>query len=303
MQQAILIEDLTKRYRDVSALNTLSMSVPEGAIFGLVGPNGAGKTTAIKIMMNILHATAGRVQVLDWDSRDLAGNAFSSIGYVSENQKLPEWMRVIDFLAYIRTFYPTWDPALEDDLVKRFDLPAKRKLKELSRGMRMKVALASSLAYRPHLLIMDEPFSGLDPLVREELIESILQRAGETTVLVSSHDLGEIESFSTHIGYLEAGYLRFSEQLSSLASRFRQIELPIDTSRSLPGALPQSWMLLDVSNSTVRFIESRYDQARTQAEIRQVFGNVPDATCTSMSLRSIFLAIAKNRRSLPENNA
>jgi ABC-2 type transport system ATP-binding protein len=299
MPNAIAIEDLTKHFGDVAALNRLNMAVPEGSVFGLVGPNGAGKTTAIKIVMNILHATSGRAQVLSWDSRDLAGSAFCSIGYVSENQKLPEWMRVKDFLAYVRNFYPTWDCELENDLVKRFDLPAKRKLKMLSRGMRMKVALASSLAYRPRLIVMDEPFSGLDPLVRDELIECLLHAAGEATVLISSHDLAEIETFATHIGYLEAGQLRFSEELRSLASRFRQIELALDAPALLHGALPDSWMHLDVSNSTVRFIESRYDQARTPSDILQVFGDVENATYTSMSLRSIFLAIARHTR---ENN-
>jgi ABC-2 type transport system ATP-binding protein len=296
MPNAITIEDLTKLFRDVAALNGLNMAVPEGSIFGLVGPNGAGKTTAIKIVMNILHATSGRAQVLSWDSRDLAGIAFCSIGYVSENQKLPEWMRVTDFLAYVRNFYPTWDRELENDLVKRFDLPAKRKLKMLSRGMRMKVALASSLAYRPRLIVMDEPFSGLDPLVRDELIECILHQAGEATVLISSHDLAEIETFATHIGYLEAGQLRFSEELRSLASRFRQIELALGASALQHGALPESWMHLDVSDSTVRFIESRYDQGRTASDILQVFGDVKNATYTAMSLRSIFLAIARDTR-------
>src|ERR1700727_1987713 len=118
MPNAIVAEGLTKVFRDVAALNGLNLVIPEGSFFGLVGPNGAGKTTAIKIVMNILHATSGRAQVLDWDSRDLAGRAFCSIGYVSENQKLPEWMRVTDFLAYVRDFYPTWDQALENDLVQ-----------------------------------------------------------------------------------------------------------------------------------------------------------------------------------------
>jgi len=160
----------------------------------------------------------------------------------------------------------------------------------------MKVALASSLAYRPPLIVMDEPFSGLDPLVRDELIECLLRGAGEATVLVSSHDLAEIETLATHIGYLEAGQLRFSEELSSLASRFRQIELDVVASPLLHGVLPESWMHLDVSNSTVRFIESRYDQGRTPSDILQAFGEVRNATYMSMSLRSIFLAIARDTR-------
>ena len=296
MPNSIEIENLTKLFGDVAALQSLNMAVPEGSIFGLVGPNGAGKTTAIKIVMNILHATSGRAQVLSWDSRDLAGSAFCSIGYVSENQKLPEWMTVADFLTYVRNFYPIWDRALENDLVKRFDLPAKRKLKMLSRGMRMKVALASSLAYRPRLVVMDEPFSGLDPLVRDELIECLLLGAGEASVLISSHDLAEIETLATHIGYLEAGQLRFSEELSSLASRFRQVELALDASPLQHGAPPESWMHLAVSNSTVRFIESRYDQGRTASDIVQVFGDAGSATYAPMSLRSIFLAIARGTR-------
>jgi ABC-2 type transport system ATP-binding protein len=294
MANAIAIENLTKHFRHVAALNGLNMAVPEGSIFGLVGPNGAGKTTAIKIVMNIVHATSGRAQVLSWDSRDLTGSAFCSIGYVSENQKLPEWMRVTDFLAYVRDFYPTWDRELENDLVKRFDLPAKRKLKMLSRGMRMKVALASSLAYRPRLIVMDEPFSGLDPLVRDELIECLLHGAGAATVLISSHDLAEIETLATHVGYLEAGQLRFSEELTSLASRFRQVELALHASPLQHGAPPESWMHLDVSNSTVRFIESRYDEGRTASDIVHVFGDAASATYAPMSLRSIFLAIARD---------
>jgi ABC-2 type transport system ATP-binding protein len=295
MSNAIVAEGVTKVFRDVAALNGLNMVIPEGSIFGLVGPNGAGKTTAIKIIMNILHANTGRVQVLDWDSRDLAGSAYCSIGYVSENQKLPEWMRVSDFLAYVRAFYPAWDRAFEDELVKKFDLPAKRKLKMLSRGMRMKVALASSLAYRPALVVMDEPFSGLDPLARDELIECISHGARNATLLVSSHDLAEVEAFATHIGYLEAGQLRFSEELKSLAARFRQIDLTVD-SPALPDAVPKSWIQIQVSNSTVRFIESRFDQEKTPADILQVFGAATSTTYAPMSLRSIFLAIAKGSR-------
>ena len=268
-----------------------------------MGPNGAGKTTAIKIIMNILRATSGRAQVLSWDSTQLAGQAFESIGYVSENQKLPEWMRVSDFLAYARNFYPTWDRDLEKDLMQRFDLPPKRQLKKLSRGMRMKVALASSLAYRPRLIVMDEPFSGLDPVVRDELIESISERAQGATVLVSSHDLADIESLASHIGYLESGRLRFSESLSSLASRFRQVDLTFAAPPTLPGQLPPTWMRLETAGSAVRFIESRFDEARTRSEIAQVFGDAANVTFTPMSLRSIFLSVARDARKDPGKGA
>src|SRR5437016_7462861 len=119
MSSAIRTEHLVKKFRKVTALNNLNLDVPEGAIYALVGPNGAGKTTAIKVLMNIFPATSGHAEVLGSDSARLAGRAFTSIGYVSENQELPGWMRVDQFLAYLRPFYPNWDRALEDGLVNQ----------------------------------------------------------------------------------------------------------------------------------------------------------------------------------------
>jgi ABC-2 type transport system ATP-binding protein len=116
-------------------------------------------------------------------------------------------------------FYPSWDRDLENELVKQFQLPLDRKLGKLSRGMRMKAALASSLAYRPKLIVLDEPFGGLDPLVRDELIEGLVERAPESTIFVSSHDLAEIENLASHVGYLEQGRLRLSEEMTTPRSR------------------------------------------------------------------------------------
>ncbi|HEV8180799.1 MAG TPA: ABC transporter ATP-binding protein [Candidatus Angelobacter sp.] len=205
MSSAIRTENLSKRFLSVRALRGLTLEVPEGAIYALAGPNGAGKTTAIKVLMNILAPSSGRAEVLGLDSSRLAGASFTQIGYVSENQEQPEWMRVGSFFDYLRPFYPNWDRELETALIKRMELPLDRKLRHLSRGMKMKAALASALAYRPKLIVLDEPFSGLDPLVRDELIESLLERASDSTILISSHDLAEIESFSSHVGYLEQG--------------------------------------------------------------------------------------------------
>jgi len=211
MNPTIRTQSLSKRFGRTIAVDNVGLAVPEGAIYALVGANGAGKTTLIKLLMNILRPNAGSAQVLGIDSHRLTGEAFNRIGYVSENQELPDVMTAGGMLDYFRAFYPNWDRALEQQLVRQFDLPLKRKLKHLSRGMRMKISFASSLAYRPSLIILDEPFSGLDPLVRDELIEGLIERAPETTIFLSSHDLAEIESFSSHIGYLQQGRLLFSE--------------------------------------------------------------------------------------------
>ena len=296
MNSAIRTEHLVKKFRGVDAVNDLNLDVAEGAIYALVGPNGSGKTTAIKVMMNIFPATSGKAEILGIDSASLAGRAFEPVGYVSENQKLPDWMPVGALLAYLRPFYSQWDQALEGDLVKQFQLPLDRKLGKLSRGMRMKAALVASLAYHPKLIVLDEPFGGLDPLVRDELIEGLLDRASETTIFLSSHDLAEIENLASHVGYIEQGKLRFSDEMSSLVQRFREVDLTFDAPPSPPETLPPSWMHMQLGPSVARFIESQFDQERTRSEILAAFGRVRDVVFTPMTLRSIFLAMAKSGR-------
>jgi ABC-2 type transport system ATP-binding protein len=296
MTSAIQTDHLVKKFRSVEALQGLTLDVPQGSVYALVGPNGAGKTTAIKILMNILRSTSGRAEVLGIDSSHIRGRSLESIGYVSENQDLPDWMTVGMLLSYLRPFYPTWDRALEAAMIQQFNLPLDRKLRQLSRGRRMKAALASSLAYHPKLIVLDEPFTGLDPLVRDELIQGLLERAEESTIFVSSHDLAEIETFASHVAYLEEGKLRFSEELSSLVERFREVELTFDAPPALPQPPPESWMQLSTAAAVVRFTECRFDPERTTAEVRKVFPEPRNISFSPMSLRSIFLAMAKSGR-------
>jgi ABC-2 type transport system ATP-binding protein len=293
MSHAIHTEQLTRRFGRITAVDCLNLDVPEGALYALVGQNGAGKTTTIKVLMNLIPATKGSATILGTDSRNIRGKSYTQIGYVSENQEIPEWMKVGSLLEYLRDFYPTWDSALEQSLVKQFDLQPDRKIKALSRGMKMKLALASALAFHPRLIVLDEPFGGLDPLVRDQLIESLLERAAESTVFISSHDLAEIESFSSHIGYLESGKLLFSEEMSSLATRFREVEFVTDTPLPLLSPLPASWLHPKSSGAIVRFIDSRFDERNTPADIQLIFPNAKDFQFRPLSLRSIFLAMAR----------
>jgi ABC-2 type transport system ATP-binding protein len=297
MTSALQTRQLSKRYRRTIALNEVTLDIPPGAIYALVGANGAGKTTLIKLLMNILRPSSGTATVLDIPSTKVAGAAFDRIGYVSENQELPESMTVSAFLAFMRPFYPKWDTALEAQLVQQFDLPLDRKLKNLSRGMKMKAALASALAYRPSLIVLDEPFSGLDPLVRDELIESLLERAPETTILLSSHDLAEIESFASHVGYLEQGRLLFSEEMASLSARFREVKITLPASgATVPSDLPTTWLLTEHTGSVLRFIDSRFDPDTSPSVLTSRFPDSTGIAIEAMPLRAIFLAIAKSGR-------
>ena len=296
MNPTIQTDSLAKSFGRTDVLRGIDLAVPEGAIYALVGANGAGKTTIIKLLMNILPPGTGSARVLGIPSRKLAGAAFNRIGYVSENQELPDAMTVGELLDYMRPFYPTWDRGLEQQLVRQFDLPLGRKLKHLSRGMRMKAAFASSLAYRPRLIVLDEPFTGLDPLVRDELIEGLLERAPETTIFLSSHDLSEIESFSSHVGYLQNGRLLFSEEMTVLGNRFRDVTVTVNEPTALPAKVPAAWLEAQTVDCVVRFVHSDFKDSETQRELAERFPGARNFEFEPMTLRQIFLAIAKTGR-------
>jgi ABC-2 type transport system ATP-binding protein len=311
---------VAKSYGRTPALHPTTLSVPPGSIFALLGHNGAGKTTLLKLLMNILQPSSGSASVLGRPAAALAGDDFTRVGYVSENQELPGWMTVGAFLRYQRGFYPQWDDAA---LIQRFDLPLRRKLKHLSRGQRMKTALASVLAFRPTLIVLDEPFSGLDPLVRDELIEALLDgfavqtAAGAQlpTILLSSHDLAEIESFATHVAFLHGGRLLFAEEMPALSARFREVTFTLPnaqtrvTARVLsaeeaaaeanaPSPLPASWLQFRWSGRAIRFVHSRADTEPIEQQIRELFPEATNIEAEPMNLRSIFLAIAKSGRTV-----
>lgn len=294
---------LSRRYWRTEALRDLTLTVPTGSVFALLGSNGAGKTTAIKVLMNLLPPSGGSATVLGVDSRRLGEKERAQIGYVSENQKLPLWMTVRQLLDYCRPFYPTWDAALETRLLAQFDLPPDRKLKHLSRGMLMKAALLSTLAYRPKLLVLDEPFSGLDPLARDDFVRGILEASelGDWTVLVSSHDIEEVERLADNVTLLENGRLRFSETTESLLGRFRRMEVTVPGPVSI-AAPPPGWLELEQKGGLVKFIVTDFTAGTVERECRDRF---PEGTAVAhpMSLREIFVTLARETRIQPKGAA
>lgn len=287
-------DNLTRRYGGTEAVHALTLTVPVGSVFALLGPNGAGKTTTLKMLMNLLAPTAGSARVLGVDSRRLGERERAQIGYVSENQQLPLWMTVTQLLDYCRPFYPTWDRDLERTLLGRFDLPLDRKLGHLSRGMLMKAALLSSLAYRPKLLVLDEPFSGLDPLVRDEFIKGVLEvsDAGEWTVLISSHDIEEVERLADWVGMLDEGRLRIDESTESLQRRFRRVDATGPKADAAPGA---DWLEWEQAGALTRFIETKFAGESSERAWRERLGT-DQVTAQPMTLREIFLTLTRAGR-------
>jgi ABC-2 type transport system ATP-binding protein len=216
MNAVVETHGLAKTYGQFGALCGLNLAMPEHSIFALVGASGAGKTTAIKILMNILAPSGGSAQVLGVDTTDIGPLVLAQVGYVSESQVLPPRLRVRQFFDYLRPMYASWDRSREEQLRTQLRLPAERRIHELSHGMRLKLALAGALSFRPRLLVLDEPFSGLDALTRDEMIAEFLREPRAMSVLISSHELDEVERLATHFAFLDEGRLLFQGTLPEL---------------------------------------------------------------------------------------
>lgn len=286
-------DNVWKSYGRFHALKGLSLGVPEGSAFALIGANGAGKTTTIRLLMNFIAPSRGAATILGVDSRKISLGQLAQIGYVSENQDIPGAMSVGKYLAYLRPFYPMWDKKLEAELLAQLRLPLERKIENLSHGMRMKLALACALPFRPKLLILDEPFSGLDPLTRDEFVEGLLRQAGEMTIFISSHELSEIESFATDIAYLEEGRLLFQEPLDALQRRLRAVRLILDHDAAPPSRVPQTWLDLDADGNVLSFVDTQYAEEKLNANVAALVPGVQRIEVQPVSLRSAYTTLAR----------
>jgi len=244
-EPVIQLERVCRRYGRKLALDNVSLTVPRGRIFGLVGPNGAGKTTIIKHILGLLRAQQGTVRVLRLDPVSHPCEVLSRIGYLSEDRDLPPWMTVSQLLAYCRAFYPSWDAAYVEKLRQLFQIPLDSRVRTLSKGELAKTGLMVALAYHPELLVLDEPSSGLDPVVRKELLEAVVRAEAEEghTVLLSSHLLDEVARVSHYVTMMANGRIVLRDTLGGLVAAHRRMVISLPVSRSiahLPGVISAS---------------------------------------------------------------
>lgn len=299
---------LTHRYGDVDALRGVDLEVPEGALYALLGPNGSGKTTLLQILMGLRRPTGGRVSVLGREVSRLTVRERGAIGYVAEGQPLPGWMTLERLEAYLAPLYPAWDRALADVLRRRFGLDPRRRIRQLSRGERMKAALLCALAPRPRLLILDEPFTGMDALVKDELVNGLLESAGTGgwTILLCSHDIGELEALADWVGFLDAGRLTLSEPMEVLRDRLRRVDVVTRNGADLlPAELPAEWLSVERAGPRVSFVLRDEGGPPGGADLRRWFPEPARIDVRAASLREIFVALARSGagRIQPEEEA
>lgn len=224
MQSPVIeISDLTRRFGAKAALEAVSLSLPRGAVYGLVGANGAGKTTLIKHLLGLLRAERGTVRVFGLDPVADPVGVLSRIGYLSEENDLPGWMRIEELMRYSRAFYPAWDDDYAEELRQAFALDPAAKIKTLSKGQKARAGLLIALAYRPELLVLDEPSSGLDPIVRRDILGAVMRTIADEgrTVLFSSHLLDEVERVADHVTMISAGRIVLSAPLAEIKAAHR----------------------------------------------------------------------------------
>ena len=217
-ESVINVSELTRRFDSKTALDSVSLSMPHGAVYGLVGANGAGKTTLIKHILGLLRAQSGSVRVFGLDPVADPVGVLSRIGYLSEENDLPGWMRVDELIRYSRAFYPAWDDAYAEELRQSFALEPAAKIKNLSKGQKARAGMLIALSYRPELLVLDEPSSGLDPIVRRDILGAIIRTIAHEgrTVLFSSHLLEEVEQVADHVTMIDRGKIVLSAPLEDI---------------------------------------------------------------------------------------
>ncbi len=235
----IEILGVTRHFGAKRALDNVSLTVPRGVVFGLVGANGAGKTTLIRHVLGLLKAQTGSVRVFGLDPVKDPVCVLSRVGYLSEDGDLPGWMRIDELVRYMRAFYPTWDVTYAQDLRRRFDLDPAAKVKTLSKGQKARAGLLVALAYRPELLLLDEPSSGLDPIVRRDILGAIVRTIADEgrTVLFSSHLLDEVERISDRVAMLKGGQILLTGEIDEIKSTHHRLTLRFDAQRNRPPAL------------------------------------------------------------------
>lgn len=240
----IVTQALSKRFGNIVALQDLTLEIPEGSVTGLVGRNGSGKSTLLRLITGLYLATAGECRTLGQPADKLNSENLARIGYLDQEARYLDWLTVRDHLDYVASFYPQWDKSLESRLLSELDLNQGTRVGALSPGNRQKLGILLAVCHRPDLLLLDEPASALDPIVREQVLEFLMGLLVESTrtIVVSSHILHDVERLVDQVVCIEQGRLLTSLSLDELQEDYAEWRI---TARqgTLPVSFPEAYVL------------------------------------------------------------
>jgi len=287
----IELSAVCKSFGSLRVLDGLGLAVEHGEVFGFLGRNGAGKSTAIRILMGITRADAGRVQLFGEPLADDVIAVRRRIGYVAQEQNMYPWMTPRSLARFVRGFYPRWDDSRWDRLTRDFELPPKRRIGTFSGGMKAKLALSLALATRPDLLILDEPTAGMDPVARREFIDLVREHASRdgATTFFSTHLVDEIEAVADRIGIVEGGRTVYEGRLVPLRRSLARFSIARE--EDVPGGLPG-----DFAETRLRVLEERERLGRRELTL-QFAGAAPEGVLAPgwrrepMTLEDVFIAV------------
>ena len=286
--RVVSIQGVTRQFGLLKALNDINFSVEPGCVHGLVGANGAGKTTLIKHILGLLRAKTGTVRVFGLDPVKNPVDVLGRIGYLSEERDLPDWMRLHELMRYTQAYHPKWDMDYSDDLIKTFELDPKQKIKNLSRGQRALTGLIAAVAHRPDLLLLDEPSSGLDAIVRQDILREVVRAVADEgrTALFSSHLLDEVERMSDVVTMIHKGKVVLHGNLDDIKEAHHHLTLQFAEEQTTRPAISGALSLEGFGNQWQAVCNGELEKAKAAiqslgAEITEVRG---------ASLQEIFVA-------------
>jgi ABC-2 type transport system ATP-binding protein len=278
--------------RGVNVLDGVSFSIEAGQVVGLLGKNGAGKTTLIRIAMGMIEPQHGKVRLFGMDPREHPIEIKRRVGYVSEDQILPPFLKVSEVIDLHRGLFPTWDDAMAIELARRFDLSPREKIGKLSKGQARQVALLCAVSHRPELLLLDEPAGGLDPAARREFLETSIQLLNEagSTILFSSHHMTDVERMADRIVMIHEGHILIDNELDQLREDFSLALVPHG-----PQATRERLMALEDclgvrERTDAMHVVFRVDAQRSGAILARELG-ISGARCRSVALEEMFIEL------------
>ncbi|MGZ0166595.1 MAG: ABC transporter ATP-binding protein [Planctomycetales bacterium] len=287
-ESVVEIKGVSRSFGKKVALDEVDLTIQQGTVVGLVGENGAGKTTLLKHVLGLFRARTGSVRVFGKDPVEEPESVLGEIGYLSEVRDLPDWMKIGELMSYTKAFFPSWDDAFAEELREMFELSPDQKVKTLSRGQRARAGLIAAIAHRPQLLVLDEPSSGLDPVVRRDILSAIIRTVADEgrTVLFSSHLLDEVQRVSDHVAVLHLGKMLLTSPMDDVLTSHHRLtvrfEQPLDSPLKIDSALRcegegREWTVL-----------CNGEQAAVEAQLSELNGEIVDRSAPTLD--EIFVA-------------